>query len=53
MRVHQIKKAIHIMRKAYKKAIANYSNNTLFLSELMQNYWLRFEGGIKPADTPF
>jgi len=53
MRKRQIKKAIHIMRMAYKKAIANYSNNTLFLSELIQNYWLKYEGGVKPQDTPF
>lgn len=53
MRKKQIKKAIHILRMAYKKAIANYAKNTFLLSELSHNYWLRFEGGIKPDDTPF
>ena len=48
-RIRQIKKAIHIMRIAYKKQWPH----SLLISELLQDYWLKFEGGIKPDDTPF
>jgi hypothetical protein len=49
MRTKQIKKAIHILRIAYKKQWPH----SLLVSEILQNYWLKFEGGVKPDDTPF
>jgi hypothetical protein len=49
----QIKKAIRQMRIAYKKSLWVIGVNTLLLSELIQNYWLKYEGGVKPEDTPF
>ena len=49
MRKKQIYKAIQIMRKTYKKQWPH----SLLISELLQDYWLKFEGGIKPDDTPF
>ena len=49
MRKRQIKEAINIMRIAYKKQWPH----SLLVSEMLQNYWLRFEGGVRPDDTPF
>ncbi len=49
MRKRQIKKAFHIMRKGYIKRWPH----SLLVSELLQDYYLRFVCGIKPDDTPF
>lgn len=54
MRKRQIKKAIRLIRIAvYKKSIWKRGCNSMMVSALLQDHWLRFEGGIKPADTPF
>lgn len=49
MRMKQIKKAIHIMRKGYIKKWPH----SLLVSELLQDYYLRFVCDVKPIDTPF
>ena len=49
MRRRQIKRAIRIMRIAYRQ---QWPCSRL-LSEILQDYWLKYEGGVKPEDTPF